>query len=748
MTTNFHLAPPSFLTSGNPVVPIDIDTIDASLTFDGANSSGSGDATLHFVVGDVAGRPLFDLRQTITGVWLDGAPLPVSTILTIDAGGGPGSEVRVLDQPLAAGSTHTLRFTYSLGVPAASTVGSYLPRLNWAAGPRLTFNFGFTDLGPGRYLEAWIPANLIWDQYTLNVEVRVTGTTVPHRAITNGTVTTLATNHWQINFPARFTALSPLLEVRATDSLESLSGTVVLPSTGSTLTVDALKPAGTAFDLATNLSSLQSWLHDNDAAVGSYPHGNRFLAFLIAGGMEYEGACTATPGSLEHEAFHSWWGRGVKPASGADGWWDEAWNTYHDLGGTSVQPFDFTQPPVVLSNRNPYSRTTPSASYSSGARMFSGIAALSSPSSLTTRMNEFLRAHVDRPVTSIDLETHLLARLGLPDIVDGFHRFVYGFSDPAKLPDLWIRDDPTHTGTQLWQGRFWDSPDLWIRNNDDNGTTHQSPIAGRDNWFYARVRNQGGGIARHFAVTFNVKQFAGVEFSWPGDFVPAINAAVGFDLAPGQSTVVKARWPAAAVPPAGTHACWVAAVIARGDHPANAAHVWEHGNLAQKNLTIARFRPGKSLVIPFVVRGLLRGERRQFEFVRPKALNSLEAQLVPRIRTIPPEPKPQDIADALASGRTIHVHDAAVPRDELSWLDRPDEMEEFGFDPVKARRFRPGRVAKVRYPLSLGTTTIGLVLRIPPDAEPLKESAVVDLVQRDDEGRILGGIAIELRADT
>jgi hypothetical protein len=35
----------------------------------------------------------------------------------------------------------------------------------WSAGPRLAFNFGFTDLGAGRYLESWVPANLIFDQF-------------------------------------------------------------------------------------------------------------------------------------------------------------------------------------------------------------------------------------------------------------------------------------------------------------------------------------------------------------------------------------------------------------------------------------------------------------------------------------------------------------------------------------------------------------------------------------------------------
>ena len=33
------------------------------------------------------------------------------------------------------------------------------------------FNFGFTDLGAGRYLESWMPANLIFDQFALDLEL-------------------------------------------------------------------------------------------------------------------------------------------------------------------------------------------------------------------------------------------------------------------------------------------------------------------------------------------------------------------------------------------------------------------------------------------------------------------------------------------------------------------------------------------------------------------------------------------------
>jgi hypothetical protein len=69
MAANFALAPPAKVVDGLTAAPIDIQRITASLVFDGATQSGSGDATPEFVTGPQAGSPIFDLRQTITGVW-------------------------------------------------------------------------------------------------------------------------------------------------------------------------------------------------------------------------------------------------------------------------------------------------------------------------------------------------------------------------------------------------------------------------------------------------------------------------------------------------------------------------------------------------------------------------------------------------------------------------------------------------------------------------------------------------------
>lgn len=770
MPTSFDLAPPPVTTGGTTVVPVDVQSIEARLVFDGATSTATGDATTTFVVGPTSGRPHFDLRQVITGVWLDGASLPVTDVGTRDLGGGAGAELRVLEVDLASGTTHTLRLTYDLGLPSTSLLGSYAPGLAWSAGPRLAWNVGFTDLRPARYLEAWVPAPLVWDQFTLHLEVQVTGTGVAHTLITNGAVATLGPNHWTADFPATTTALSTLVEVRADDTLVTASGSAALAGGPVSVQGFALSAATTAATLAARLAQVKGWLEDNDAQIGPYAHGHRFTFLLHQGGMEYDGACTSGAGALQHETFHSWWGRAVRPASQADGWFDEGWNTYHDEGGTGAVALSFANPPVTLCDRNPYGRTTPGTAYAAGSALFNGIAALSSPAALTGWMGSFYAAHRDRPVTTLDLEAHLLARAGQPDVVDCFHRFVYGLPEPSPSPDLWLRDDPGHAGSETWPGRFWDSPDLWIRHDDDGGTTHQSPITGRDNWFHARIRNQGQGVARHFMVTFQVRTFAGVEFSWPADFVPSVTATGGFDLAPGASTVVRARWPAALVPPAGTHACWLAAVLTRGDRPVAGRRVWEHGNLAQKNLTVVRLRPGQRFVLPFLVRGAGASRPRHLELRRPDALLAVEARLAPlRPRPFPPA----DLEDATVTGGAGDVGGEQLdcgrlpgppPEVDVEVVTTEDDADRNPlvthlreFAPVEAEtlarvpdphgrgpgRLVAGHAAAVRLPLPAGLTSMGLTLTI-PDTAAVGARGVVDLVERDDEGHVVGGVAVDI----
>jgi hypothetical protein len=94
----------------------------------------------------------------------------------------------------------------------------------------------------------------------------------------------------------------------------------------------------------------------------------------------------------------------------------------------------------------------------------------------------------------------------------------------------------------------------------------------------------------------------GTQFEYPDDFLPCIAAKADFDLAAGNARIVKAKWPRLLIPPDGTHTCLLASVITRSDRPITGRHVWEHNNLAQKNLMVLDLEPNMFIVLPIVIR--------------------------------------------------------------------------------------------------------------------------------------------------
>jgi hypothetical protein len=761
MATNFHLAPPPRTVDGLAAVPIDIQTIDALFTFDGAAASGAGDATITYTVGPAPGNPIFDLRQEITAAWLDGATFPVAQLAHHSFGADPFTDLRVIQSVQSAGSVHTLRVQYPLATPNSQLGGSYLPAIQWSAGPKLRFVFGLSDLNRARYAEAWLPANLIFDQFAIILEIHLINTMAAHSVITNGATTTLGLNHWRIEFPARFTALSPMLEIRASDTLESQTDTTILPVSGKTVTLETWKPTGSAVNLTAQINALKTLLADNENNYGAYLHEERFAAFFNgSGGMEYEGGTTTSTSALLHETFHSWYARGIKPAGQADGWWDEGFTSFHDDGADDALAFDFTNPPVLLCSRDPWQRSTPGNSYSDGSRFWKGMAAMLGITQVNTLMKDLYVAYKGHPVSTAMIEEFLLCKSGNAQVVDAFHRFVYGFPNQALAPDLWLKDDPAHAGADQWDGVFWDSPDLWVRNADDNGTTHQSPEYGQDNWFHARVRNKaGGGVARHFVVTFHSKGFAGTQFQYPDDFLPCIAARAEFDLAGGETRLVKARWPRALVPPAGAHTCLLASVLARADHPAAGRHVWEHNNLAQKNLTVVDLLPNTFLIVPVVIAnwGTGFGPRFTLEILKPRNSAAFAASLIhpskeifrtAKVKPLPFTPfagrailKPEPVE--LECGGHIPVP-GRVHRGRILTSAMPELIHEFYPQSWEAPFPATGAARLLFEVAPFSQNLLGLKIALPREAEPGRAIRLHFIQRSVAAKRIVGGVAVQI----
>jgi hypothetical protein len=262
---------------------------------------------------------------------------------------------------------------------------------------------------------------------------------------------------------------------------------------------------------------------------------------------------------------------------------------------------------------------------------------------------------------------------------------------------------------------------------------------------------------------------------------------VGFELAPGATTVVKAKWPQALVPPVGTHACWLASVYTPTDLTPTGAHVWEHNNLAQKNLTVVDLIPNDSLVVPVQLGNLEQaGGLYRLEVSRPKRWTTLPVSLVHKdpevVRSLfhsaqeaplpePPVPKvsPEPIVRFLEPtsvqiahrGLAVEPVQLTLGRDSTIGIGAKagepaaargakggfwEVQAVLGTDPegLNAITFEAGTL--VGFPVVLAPrspVSVGLKVSVPPKAEP-GEVIEVDLLQRNVEEQVVGAITIQI----
>lgn len=425
-------SPPAVLVQGETLVPIDALTVDATLSFDVASHTATGVAELTFVLGPEGGMPIFDLRQTITGVALDGVDLGADRAPFFQPSNDPAARMRAVTEVLEPCSTHTLTIEYEVALPDASN--SDAPLYDPAG---VIWSSRHSDLWPGRYAEQWWPSNLPHDVVAMALDVELTGGAGAHVLASNGEVSVGDDGQWHVEFPPHFTSLSPFVVLAPTALVEVASAPVQLPE-GTSVTVDAIRLTTYGELIEDILATTGEALIAADLELGDYPHGSRFLVYSsgLEGGMEYEGATGALIGSIHHEVFHSWIARGMRPLRGRDGWIDETWTTYSVDLGFSTTPLTPDEPVELLASDDPWTRNTPSpAAYVTGPRVLATVAAEIGLDNLRGLLREFYQLHADELVTTEQLEEFLVCATEGEAVTVSFARWVHGEATPAAPAD-------------------------------------------------------------------------------------------------------------------------------------------------------------------------------------------------------------------------------------------------------------------------------------------------------------------------
>ena len=151
-------------------------------------------------------------------------------------------------------------------------------------------------------------------------------------------------------------------------------------------------------------------------------------------------------------------------------------------------------------------------------------------------------------------------------------------------PQLMCRDHvkdfgavPSNPNDEAW----WDSPDIWVRNQPDAVEEPQFPLAGQTNYVYVRVRNSGNtGLADIKVHVYSSRGSASIV--WPDDWAPEIGVATVPSLAAGETKVVSVPW----TPVVSGHYCFLARLEAPYDPITQDGWVPFDNNICQRNVQI------------------------------------------------------------------------------------------------------------------------------------------------------------------
>ncbi|HIA38688.1 MAG TPA: hypothetical protein EYN86_04185, partial [Planctomycetes bacterium] len=214
--SNNDYAPPVIEVDGLRGIPIDIISVDTQMVFDFETQSVNVISDMNFKMIGEKGFPLFDLRQQITSAALNGIDIDVAQLAAHDFGKQTGT-MRIIESECQMKVVNVLHLEYTLAKPSSPAAID----IKWdKAG--MTFDTWYSDLNPGRYAEQWFPANLLYDQHPLNVDIKLVGAKTQHLMVTNGATTEVRKHEWQLRFPDSSTAFSHMIVIVPASEIDFL----------------------------------------------------------------------------------------------------------------------------------------------------------------------------------------------------------------------------------------------------------------------------------------------------------------------------------------------------------------------------------------------------------------------------------------------------------------------------------------------------------------------------------------------
>lgn len=417
----YILPPPSF-DVGNGAQGIFINILWAryTITFDVEHAQVVALTQFEFQNWD-EGAPLFDLVPEPIEITLDGERVQSRVIKTPDR----ETKLRLIDSVVSKGNHMvTIRHRLTQGVKFK--------------GDRVNSGFWYSDLDDRQFLEQFLPSNLEFDTYFVSMRVRVIGTTIEHVLLTNGVVTPINENEWQIRYPEFYNTASLFFHLGPRDEFQ-ISQTEFKSVSGKVLPVIVYSKSESV-DLDSFATRSHATLQELERDYGSFPH-EKLIVYAnpqFDGGMEYAGATITNLWALSHEITHSYFGRAVMPANGNAGWIDEAVASWRDARYPRLQDPGYSS--GNLARFSAYRRTTTEDAYTLGRNFIGYLDNLFAQrgSSMKAFLRDLVAKRAYEPISTPFFKSWLEAAYGAK-MDDDFRQYVYNreaalWDDEEKSP--------------------------------------------------------------------------------------------------------------------------------------------------------------------------------------------------------------------------------------------------------------------------------------------------------------------------
>jgi hypothetical protein len=108
--------------------------------------------------------------------------------------------------------------------------------------------------------------------------------------------------------------------------------------------------------------------------------------------------------------------------------------------------------------------------------------------------------------------------------------------------DVWVADPHPDNGEEpnTVSSNIWSSPDVWVRNENDGGTSYQNVKHGQDNYVYVRAKNRGSSTASNTKVEV-YRNKASLGSTWPVGWELVGESSID-SLEPEASEIVHIKW--------------------------------------------------------------------------------------------------------------------------------------------------------------------------------------------------------------